>query len=94
MLGAANSKGARGATRRADRLGDALGEEHDLWMLGVYVERHPEVFGRDNATRDALLRQIRRRRARLRRRALKLGARLYRRKPGSFTQRIGRSLAG
>jgi CHAD domain-containing protein len=94
MLGGANAKGARGATRRAHRLGDLLGEEHDLWMLNVFVDRHPDAFGDDNATRDALLRRIERRRARLRRRALRLGGRLYRRKPGSFTRRVGRSLSG
>jgi CHAD domain-containing protein len=94
MLGDSHSKDARGATRSADRLGDLLGEEHDLWMLGAYVEQHPDAFGRDRAARDALLRHIERRRLRLRRRALALGARLYRRKPSSFTRRIGRSLSG
>ncbi len=93
MLGGADRKGARGPTRRADRLGDVLGEEHDLWMLGAYLERDPDVFGQDSTTRDALLERIGRRRKRLRKRALRLGARLYRRKPGSFTRHIGRSPA-
>lgn len=93
MLGGADRKGARGLTRRANRLGEVLGEEHDLWMLGAYLERHPDIFGEDSTTRDALLERIGRRRKRLRKRALRLGARLYRRKPSSFTRRIGRSLA-
>jgi CHAD domain-containing protein len=93
MVGGTSSKGVRRTTRRANRLGDLLGEEHDLWMLGAYVERRPEVFGEDSATRDALLERIARRRKRLRGRALTLGGRLYKRKPGSFTRRIGRSLA-
>jgi CHAD domain-containing protein len=92
MLGGTKSKGARRATRRANRLGDVLGEEHDLWMLRTYIERHPDALRGDDSTRDALLRSIERRRARLRRRALKLGARLYKRKPGSFTRRMGHSL--
>jgi CHAD domain-containing protein len=93
MLGCSDSIGARGATRRADRLGDLLGDEHDLWMLRAYLDQHPDAFAGDNATRDALLKRIERRRKCLRERALKLGARLYRRKPSSFTRRIGRSLA-
>ena len=93
MLGAKKAKGARRAVRRADRLGDLLGSEHDLWMLRVYVEEHPEAFGTDVAASDELLKRIDRRRRRLRKRALSLGARLYKRKPGRFTRRIGRALA-
>jgi CHAD domain-containing protein len=92
MLGAKKAKGARRATRRADRLGDLLGSEHDLWMLCVYVEEHPEAFGTDTAAKDELLRLIEQRRRRLRKRALSLGARLYKRKPGKFTRYIGRAL--
>jgi CHAD domain-containing protein len=94
MLGAKKAKGARRAARRADRLGDLLGSEHDLWMLCAYVEEHPEAFGTDIASRDELLRRIEQRRRRLRKRALSLGARLYKRRPGRFTRRIGRALSG
>jgi CHAD domain-containing protein len=93
MLGAKKKKGARGATRRADRLGDLLGSEHDLWMLCIYVEEHPEAFGADTAAKAELLKRIEQRRKHLRKRALALGARLYKRKPGKFTRRIGRALA-
>jgi CHAD domain-containing protein len=93
ILGGADHKGTRGPTRRANRLGDLLGEEHDLWMLGAYLEQHPDIFGEDDTTRDALLERIGRRRKRLRKHALKLGARLYKRKPGSFTRHIGHSLS-
>ncbi len=93
MLGAKKAKGARRATRRADRLGDLLGSEHDLWMLCAYVEAHPEAFGTDTAAKDELLSLIEQRRRRLRKRALSLGARLYKRKPGKFTRRISRALA-
>jgi CHAD domain-containing protein len=93
MLGAKKAKGARRATRRADRLGEVLGSEHDLWMLCSYVEEHPEAFGADATAKDELLKRIEQRRRRLRKRALSLGARLYKRKPGRFTRRIGRALA-
>ncbi len=92
MLGAKKAKGARRATRRADRLGDLLGSEHDLWMLCAYVEAHPEAFGADMAAKDELLKRIEQRRRRLRKHALSLGARLYKRKPGKFTRHIGRAL--
>jgi CHAD domain-containing protein len=92
MLGAKKAKGARRATRRADRLGDLLGSEHDLWMLCTYVEDHPQAFGSDAAAMAELLKLIEQRRRRLRKRALALGARLYKRKPGKFTRRIGRAL--
>jgi CHAD domain-containing protein len=94
MLGGAQTKGTRGATRRAERLGDVLGEEHDLWLLATYVEQHPETFENDPSTRRALLELADRRRNRLRKRALTQGGRLYRRKPGAFTRRAGSSLAG
>lgn len=88
MLGGKRAKGARKATRRADRLGDLLGEEHDLWMLSVYAEEHLDAFGEDSRARDDLLELIERRRQLLRNRALKLGARLYKRSPARFTKRL------
>lgn len=88
MLGGKQAKGARKTTRRADRLGDLLGEEHDLWMLSVYAEEHPNAFGEDLRAREELLAVIGRRRKRLRKRALKLGKRLYKRSPQRFTQRL------
>lgn len=93
MLGGASAKGARSATRSAERLGDLLGEEHDLWMLCAYVEQHPDAFGGDSAAHDELLELTERRRKRLRKRALELGKQLYERKPGDFTRRIGSALS-
>jgi CHAD domain-containing protein len=94
MLGGKRANGTRGPRRRADRLGEVLGEEHDLWMLCAYVDEHPDRLGEDQAAQQELIERIERRRKQLRKRALKLGARLYRRKPGSFTRRVGRSLSG
>jgi CHAD domain-containing protein len=93
MLGAKQAQGGRRITRRANRLGDLLGNEHDLWLLRTYVEDHPEAFAEDAAAKAALLELIEQRRRRLRKRALALGGRLYRRKPGKLTRRIGRALA-
>ncbi len=94
MLGGSSASGTpRKAASRANRLGDLLGEEHDLSMLCAYVERHADDFGKDTAAHKKLLKLIERRRARLRKRALELGARLYRHKPGSFTRRVARSLS-
>lgn len=89
MLGGKDAKGAR----RADRLGDVLGDEHDLWMLLDYVEQHPDAFGEYTAARKKLVKRLERRRKRLRKRALKLGQRLYKRKPAGFARRIALALS-
>src|ERR1700722_7281001 len=88
MLGGKRAKGARKATRRADRLGDLLGEEHDLWMLSVYAEEHLDAFGGASRAPRDLLELIERRRQLLHNRALKLGARLYKRSSARFTKRL------
>ena len=84
--------------RRADKLGELLGEEHDLVLLTTRVvaegkrsdgESSGAVAGRGvgGGTRRILLKLIARRRRRLRRKALRQGERLYRRKPGRFVAR-------
>jgi CHAD domain-containing protein len=93
MLGGKKTQGMRKATRRANRLGELLGEDHDLWMLGAYVEDHPDALGDDIPARDALIELIEQRRKLLRKRALKLGASLHKRKPGEFTRRVGAALS-
>jgi CHAD domain-containing protein len=78
--------------RRADDLGELLGEEHDLAVLAERVRadahdgRLPSTLGR--GSRRALLKAIARRRRRLRKRALRDGARLYARPPKSFARRV------
>jgi CHAD domain-containing protein len=93
MIGGDKKKEVRDNTKRADRLGDLLGEEHDLWMLCAYVEAHSAAFGEDSDARATLLKLIERRREALRGRALNLGERLYKRKPGAFVRRAGDALA-
>lgn len=73
--------------RRADALGELLGEEHDLALLRARVRKH-KPLQRRKRTRRLLLRTIARRRADLRERALRAGKRLYERKPRRFVRRV------
>jgi CHAD domain-containing protein len=75
--------------RRADRLGERLGEEHDLFVLAQRVRE--EGCGR--RTRRTLLKLINSRRKRLRRRALRDGERLYARRPRRALERMRRAFA-
>jgi len=86
MLGADEAPTTASLTRRANRLGDLLGHEHDLWMLASFLERDSELVEED--ARALLLELIERRRERLRGRALALGARVYARKPKRFAARL------
>ena len=93
---AAEMLGLRPLARRADRLGELLGEEHDLALLAALLPApgHAPFAGkRGKQARKTLLKQIARRRARLRKRALREGERLYRRKPKKFTRRVRRAHA-
>ena len=75
----------RRLARRADKLSEMLGAEHDLTVLEERV-RAELVCRRDG---DALLLElIGRRRKRLRRRALKRGKRLYGRRPKKLVRRL------
>jgi CHAD domain-containing protein len=78
--------------KRADELGELLGEEHDLALLAERVRASAALAGKPKA-RKALEKLIARRRKQLRKRGLELGERLYRRKPKRFTRRIGREFA-
>jgi CHAD domain-containing protein len=86
----------RQVARNADELSEALGEDHDLALLGELVRdagRSGSARGRGlprlpKRTRRALLREIRKRRQRLRRQSLRLGASLFARPPAQFTARL------
>ncbi len=98
-------RGARGArgelirrvAREADELAEILGEEHDLAMLAIRIRGggrgEPRGARPGRKTRRRLLRLIARRRKHLRRRALRRGERLYRRRPRSFVRRLGDAYA-
>jgi CHAD domain-containing protein len=82
----------RGVARRADRIGDLLGEEHDLALLARVVRRRAELFAGDRKQQKRLLRVIARQRKRLRKRALREGERLYERKPKVFVRGVRKAL--
>ncbi len=86
--GSGSSTYTRRVARRADRLGEALGEEHDLALLEDRVRERSRQFAGERGTRKRLLRLIARRRRSLRKRALREGERLYRRKPRRFVRRV------
>ncbi|MEA2157316.1 MAG: hypothetical protein QOE11_3456 [Solirubrobacteraceae bacterium] len=76
-------------SQRAHDLADLLGDDHDLAVLREYVQRHPQCFA-DEASRNALLAVLDRRRTVLQRRALKLGRELYDPSPKRFVASIER----
>jgi CHAD domain-containing protein len=88
---------AKRTGKRADDLGELLGEEHDLAMLGERVRaeakagRLPGAPGR--RTRRLLLKLIAKRRRKLRKRALRDGERLYGRTPKRFVRRMRKAAA-
>ncbi len=91
---AAEILGQRSLARRADRLAELLGEEHDLVVLAGLLPppgRAPFKGKRGRRARKALLARIARRRRRLRQRALREGERVYGRKPKRFVRRVRRT---
>ena len=87
----AEAKWLRRLAARADELGELIGEEHDLAVLGQWLKAEGRSAGVRRPTRRRLQRLISKRRAELRRRALRDGRRLYRRSPGDFMARIRRA---
>ncbi len=78
--------------RRADELGELLGEDHDLAVLAERIRAGRKRGAQDTwrlgrRSRRTLLTLIARRRRKLRRRALRRGERLYRPRPRDFMRR-------
>ena len=91
---AAEILGQRSLARRADKLAELLGEEHDLVVLAGLLPppgRAPFKGRRGKRARKALLARIARRRRHLRKRALREGERLYGRAPKKFARRVRRA---
>jgi CHAD domain-containing protein len=88
---AKHSAALRKLDRRADKLGEALGEEHDLAVLAERIRRRDAQAAPKRRTRKTLLKLISRRRRKLRKRALADGAQLYRRSPKRFLARVRRA---
>jgi len=100
--GGGESRRLRRLARRADELGEMLGEDHDLALLAERVRaegkrkrgsrrRSGKPIGR--RSRRLLLKLISRRRSRLRGRALRLGERIYRPRPKKFMRRARAAFA-
>ena len=70
-----------------DRLGDLLGDEHDLTVLEETVREEQACFA-DERQCDHLLRLIAQRRFRLRDRARPLGKKLFAERPSDFRDRL------
>ncbi len=90
---AAELLGRRPLARRADELGELLGEDHDLALLAERVRVRPKRSAGEHArlprkTRKLLLKLIARRRRELHRRALRDGKALYRRAPKRFLAQL------
>lgn len=77
--------------KRAEQLGEMLGEEHDLAVLEEWVQAEGRQTGLGAGSRRALLKAISRRRAKLRRRALRGAGELYKRSPKMFLKRVARA---
>ena len=75
----------------SDDLTEALGEDHDLFM----VLRSLSKEHWSNPARDfgSLAKRLSLKRAKLQKRAFKLGGKLYGEKPGGFAQRLERHLS-
>jgi len=89
ILRPAAPKRMKKLARRAHRLADALGDDHDLAQLRTYVDAHPDCF-RSPADQIALCVAIDRRRTKLQKKALHRGSRIYRRRPKRFVRGVER----
>jgi CHAD domain-containing protein len=78
------SHGLRKLEKRAGKVADRLGDDHDLAMLEAKLAALP---ARSKAQRK-LLARIEARRAKLQKAALKLARRMYRRKAAVFVDRV------
>jgi CHAD domain-containing protein len=83
----------RELAKRADALGELLGEDHDLAVLAQRLHTGRQADRQDTwhtgrKTRKALLKAIAKRRKALRKRALRDGARLYRRSPKRLIRQL------
>jgi CHAD domain-containing protein len=90
ILRPADPKPMKARASRAHRLSDLLGDDHDLAVLREHVAGADPAVVQEPA-RAALLSVIDRRRGSLQREALKLGDRVYARRPKSFARAAEKS---
>jgi CHAD domain-containing protein len=89
LLRPAAPKKLKRLSRRAHRLANLLGDDHDLAVLRDHVRAHPQCFA-DEAAQQALLAVLERRRAALQRRAVELGREVYAQRPKRFAAGVQR----
>lgn len=83
-----NGNGIKKMLKRADRLADLLGGDHELAMLAHEIDREDRASASADAAMTKTLHQfIDRRRAKLQKRAFKSGTKLYDQKPRKFAKR-------
>lgn len=82
LLAATHARRAARLVERADSIADRLGDDHDLAM----VQQRIAGVSRDRGA--ALVDDVKRRRKKLQKKALKRAHRLYRRKPARFVHRL------
>jgi CHAD domain-containing protein len=78
---------------RVARLADQLGDDHDLAELARYIAGDALV-AIDAGAKEILATLIKRRRAKLQKRAFALGTKIYKEKPGRFAARLENQLKG
>jgi CHAD domain-containing protein len=89
LLRPASPKRMKKLGRRAHRLADLLGDDHDLAVLLDRAHAQPELL--DPSELELLAALVGRRREPLQGEAFRRAARLYRRKPRKFTHRLALS---
>jgi CHAD domain-containing protein len=77
---------------QAHRLADALGDDHDLAVLGAKIAGSRAAVGGESAIE--LIEAVDERRAELQDKAFELGRGLYRRRPSTFVARLEKSWCG
>jgi CHAD domain-containing protein len=81
-------QGIPSVEEKLQRLGDVLGDDHDLFML-TECEDMKRFIRRDPKAAQELKALVESRQHRLRSRALAIGASLYAEKPSEFCERLG-----
>jgi CHAD domain-containing protein len=82
-----------GATiKQAHRLADHLGDDHDLALLHEKIALHETEAqsSPDTAVTDTVVKELKRRRAKLQRKSYRLGKKLYADKPKQVARRAGK----
>jgi CHAD domain-containing protein len=74
-------------SKETDRMGELLGDDHDLAVLRRTLTHEPQNFG-DEGDREMLLALIDRRRAELEQEVMLLGGRFFLDRPRDFTRRL------